>query len=62
MFPIQAPPVQRPELVIVSSTVDVSSGSLEELSAVFMHLTHGANYDCPSPWVNAAFAARNRSR
>ncbi|MDA3021819.1 MAG: cyanobactin biosynthesis system PatB/AcyB/McaB family protein [Actinomycetota bacterium] len=62
MYPIQAPPVQRPELVVPSETLDVSSGSLEHLVEVYMHLTHGANYDDPSPWVRAAFNPRNRSR
>ncbi|MSW93746.1 MAG: cyanobactin biosynthesis system PatB/AcyB/McaB family protein [Actinobacteria bacterium] len=62
MFPILAPPVQRPEIVNPSTTVDVTSGSLKHLVEVYMHLTHGANYDDPSPWSNAAFAPRNRSR
>ncbi|MSX63438.1 MAG: cyanobactin biosynthesis system PatB/AcyB/McaB family protein [Actinobacteria bacterium] len=62
MFPILAPPVQRPEIIMPSSTVDVTSGSLLNLIDVYIHLTHGANYNDPTPWVRAAFAPRNRSR
>ncbi|MSV52882.1 MAG: cyanobactin biosynthesis system PatB/AcyB/McaB family protein [Actinobacteria bacterium] len=62
MFPILAPPVKRPEITIPSSTIDFTSGTVEHLIDVYIHLTHGANYDDPNPWVKAAFAPRNRSR
>ena len=62
MFPVQSPPVRRPDVMMPSTTVDVSSGSVAELIEVYMHLTHGANYDDPSPWQAAAFTPRNVSR
>ena len=62
MFPIQAPPVRRPEIVQPSLMVDVTSGTIEHLLDDYMHLTHGADYNDPSPWVSASFSPRNRSR
>ena len=62
MFPVQSPPVRRPEVMVPSAAVNVSAGSVEELVAVYMHLTHGANYDDPSPWQAAAFTPRNVNR
>ena len=48
--------------MVPSAAVNVSAGSVEELVAVYMHLTHGANYDDPSPWQAAAFTPRNVNR
>jgi cyanobactin biosynthesis protein (PatB/AcyB/McaB family) len=62
LFPIQSPPVQRPEIVFPWETVNVTHGTIDELVSVYMHLTHGANYDDPSPWMSASFLARKNSR
>ncbi len=62
MEPILSPPVARPDLVHAWKAVDVSSGSFGSLLHVFMHLTHGANYNDPSPWQANTFMARKGSR
>ncbi|MFM1916748.1 MAG: hypothetical protein RJB01_263 [Actinomycetota bacterium] len=62
IFPIQSPPVVRPDIVMPWTTVDVSEGTIDELVSVYMHLTHGANYDDPSPWMANAFADRKHGR
>ena len=62
MFPILSEPVARPELVQPWTTVNVTDGSIAQLIAVYMHLTHGANYDDPAPWVAESFAGRKGSR
>lgn len=58
IFPIQSPPVNRPHLVQPWSTVNVTDGTVGELVSVYMHLTHGANYDDPSPWQASSFNSR----
>lgn len=62
IFPIQSPPVTRPHLVQPWTTVDVNEGTIRELLGVYMHLTHGANYDDPSPWQGASFLSRKFGR
>jgi cyanobactin biosynthesis protein (PatB/AcyB/McaB family) len=62
LFPIQSPPVTRPHLVQPWTTVNVTEGTIEELVSVYMHLTHGANYDDPSPWQGASFMCRKVGR
>jgi cyanobactin biosynthesis protein (PatB/AcyB/McaB family) len=62
LFPIQSPPVVRPDNIPPWGTVNVSEGTIEELVSVYMHLTHGANYDDPSPWMGNSFAVRKGSR
>lgn len=62
IFPIQSPPVTRPHLVQPWTTVNVTEGTIEELVSVYMHLTHGANYDDPSPWQGANFLNRKVGR
>lgn len=62
IFPIQSPPVVRPEIVMPWLTVNVTDGTAEELLSVYMHLTHGANYDDPSPWAANSFAERKHGR
>ncbi len=62
MYPVQSPPVNRPHLAEPSSSVNVTDGSVEDLVRTYMHLTHGANYDDPSPWVANSFAVRKGSR
>ncbi|MBU6278971.1 MAG: cyanobactin biosynthesis system PatB/AcyB/McaB family protein [Actinomycetales bacterium] len=62
LFPILSPPVVRPEVVMPWTTVDVENGTIDELVSVYLHLTHGANYDDPSPWVASSFAARKQGR
>jgi len=62
IFPIQSPPVTRPHLVQPWTTVNVTEGTIEELVSVYMHLTHGANYDDPSPWQGANFMCRKVGR
>lgn len=62
LMPIQSPPVMRPQLTPAWSTVNVTHGTLEALLSVYMHLTHGANYDDPSPWMANSFAERKTSR
>jgi cyanobactin biosynthesis protein (PatB/AcyB/McaB family) len=61
-FPIQAPPVARPDLVQPWRTVNITHGTLEDLVRVYMHLTHGANYDDPSPWQSSSYIVRATSR
>ena len=60
--PRQAPPVVRPDLIQPWRTVNISEGTLKDLVSVYMHLTHGANYDDPSPWQPASFHGRAGSR
>jgi cyanobactin biosynthesis protein (PatB/AcyB/McaB family) len=62
IFPIQSPPITRPHLVQPWTTVNVNEGTVRELLSVYMHLTHGANYDDPSPWHGASFACRKFGR
>ena len=62
LFPIQSPPVRRPEIVMPWTTVDVAHGTIDELVGVYMHLTHGANYDDPAPWAANTFATRKHGR
>lgn len=62
LMPIQSPPVVRPELIPAWSTVNVTEGTIEALVSVYMHLTHGANYDDPSPWQANSFEQRKNSR
>jgi hypothetical protein len=56
VLPRQVPPVRRPDLVQPHTVVDVVHGTPEQLIAMRMRLTHGANfndpapYDPPSPW------------
>jgi cyanobactin biosynthesis protein (PatB/AcyB/McaB family) len=49
--PIQAPPVRRPELVEPHRTVDVVHGTPDQLVAMRMRLTHGANFNDPAPFA-----------
>lgn len=58
LMPIQAAPVQRPDLVHPHQTLDVEHGSAQELFAVRMALVHGANYNDPAPF-DACAAARH---
>jgi cyanobactin biosynthesis protein (PatB/AcyB/McaB family) len=44
------------------STVNVTEGTIGELVSVYMHLTHGANYDDPSPWHASSFDSRKVGR
>lgn len=60
--PIQSPPVMRPAFVQPWSTVNVTHGTIDELVSVYMHLTHGANYDDPSPWMANTFGERKHGR
>jgi cyanobactin biosynthesis protein (PatB/AcyB/McaB family) len=62
LFPIQSPPVTRPDIIPLWDTVDVSQGTIEELVSVYMHLTHGANYDDPAPWLGSSFLSRKTGR
>ncbi|MFM8350606.1 MAG: cyanobactin biosynthesis system PatB/AcyB/McaB family protein [Actinomycetales bacterium] len=62
LFPIQSPPVERPDIVMPWTTVDVENGTIDELVSVYLHLTHGANYDDPSPWAASSFAQRKHGR
>jgi cyanobactin biosynthesis protein (PatB/AcyB/McaB family) len=62
IFPILSPPVTRPHLVQPWSTVNVTEGTIGDLVSVYMHLTHGANYDDPSPWHGADFLSRKVGR
>jgi cyanobactin biosynthesis protein (PatB/AcyB/McaB family) len=62
MFPILSSPVLRPDLSRPWTTVDLVGGSVESLVSVYMHLTHGANYDDPGSWQSTNFAARKGSR
>jgi cyanobactin biosynthesis protein (PatB/AcyB/McaB family) len=50
-MPIQAPPVSRPELVEPHRTVDVVHGTPDQLVAMRMRLTHGANFNDPAPFA-----------
>ncbi|CAB4887370.1 unannotated protein [freshwater metagenome] len=52
----------RPDLIQPWRTVNISEGTLKDLVSVYMHLTHGANYDDPSPWQPASFHGRAGSR
>jgi cyanobactin biosynthesis protein (PatB/AcyB/McaB family) len=56
LFPVLAPPVFRPSVVEPSSTIDVVHGEQYDLLSVYLHLTHGANYNDPSPWASNALA------
>jgi len=56
IFPVLAPPVFRPSVVEPSSTIDVTHGELYDLLSVYLHLTHGANYNDPSPWASMNMA------
>lgn len=49
-FPRQVAPLKRPELVRPHELVDVEHGSAEELVAIRVDLTHGANFNDPPPW------------
>jgi cyanobactin biosynthesis protein (PatB/AcyB/McaB family) len=60
--PLQAPPVSRPDLIQPWRTVNISEGTLQDLVSVYMHLTHGANYDDPAPWQPASYNGRTGSR
>lgn len=62
LMPIQSPPVKRPEIIPAWSAVNFTHGTLEALISVYMHLTHGANYDDPSPWMSDSFMQRKSSR
>ena len=56
LFPVLAPPVFRPSIIEPSSTIDVVQGEQYDLLSVYLHLTHGANYNDPSPWSATALA------
>ena len=62
LSPIQSPPVERPSLVMPWTAVDVDHGTIDELVSVYLHLTHGANYNDPAPWAAATFAGRKQGR
>jgi cyanobactin biosynthesis protein (PatB/AcyB/McaB family) len=47
--------VRRPELVHPHRTVDVVRGTAEQLVAIRIALTHGANYNDPAPFAYAAY-------
>ena len=46
-LPIQAKPVNRPELIQPHTTVDVEHSDGERLVSIRSRLTHGANYNDP---------------
>jgi cyanobactin biosynthesis protein (PatB/AcyB/McaB family) len=50
-MPIQAPPVTRPELIEPHRAVDVVHGTPDQLVAVRVLLTHGANFNDPAPFA-----------
>lgn len=50
-FPMQAPPVRRPELVHPHRVVDVVHGTPRQLVAMRMRLMHGANFNDPAPFT-----------
>lgn len=60
-FPLQVPPVQRPELVHPHRCVDVVHGTPAQLVAVRMRLVHGANYNDPACFSAAPYGQRAES-
>ncbi len=54
LFPVQAAPVKRPDLVLPHQTVDVVNGDPEDLFYVRIYLLHGANYNDPAAFNHAA--------
>lgn len=46
-MPPQVPPLRRPELVVVHRCVDITHGTPEQLVAIRLQLTHGANFNDP---------------
>lgn len=49
-LPMQVPPVRRPDLVQPHTVVDVVHGTPQQLIAMRMRLTHGANFNDPAPF------------
>lgn len=53
--PPQLAPVKRPESITPHRCVDVVHGTPEELVAVRLQLTHGANYNDPAYFEMAGY-------
>jgi cyanobactin biosynthesis protein (PatB/AcyB/McaB family) len=62
MMPPQYAPVKRPDLVVVHQCVDVIHGTPEQLVAIRLQLTHGANYNDPQAWVGGNYDTMTRQR
>ena len=56
--PPQLAPVKRPELVVPHRCVDVVHGTPEQLVAIRLALTHGANYNDPAYFEMASYEQR----
>lgn len=54
-FPNQTPPIRRPELIQPHRCVDVVRGTPEQLIAMRMRLTHGANINDPQRFAYPSY-------
>lgn len=60
-FPKQLPPVRRGEVVQPHRCVDVHNGTPEQLVAIRLQLTHGANYNDPAHFQTLGYQERLRT-
>ena len=60
-LPKQAPPVQRPDIIVPHRVVDVTHGRVEDLVSFRMGLLHGANFNDPPAWRVPSYQALKSS-
>lgn len=54
--PLQKPPVNREEIIISHSVVDINNGTRQDQIKVRLDLLHGANFNDPQPFRVMSYA------